>query len=83
MRAILGLPLGEHLARGHSAMLNLLGEMPDRRRLLREESLFLHDYGKEPRPDRKLGHCTSGVPRRCQPGPTRRLRCCAASIPVR
>ena len=58
LRAILGLPLGNTAARGHSAMLNLLGWMPDRAALLREKSLFLHDYGKEPRPGRKLGHCT-------------------------
>jgi 5-(carboxyamino)imidazole ribonucleotide synthase len=58
LRAILGLPLGETAARGHSAMLNLLGRMPDRAVLLREKSLFLHDYGKEARPGRKLGHCT-------------------------
>jgi 5-(carboxyamino)imidazole ribonucleotide synthase len=58
LRAILGLPLGDTAARGHSAMVNLLGEMPDRAALLREKSLFLHDYGKEPRPGRKLGHCT-------------------------
>jgi 5-(carboxyamino)imidazole ribonucleotide synthase len=58
LRAILGLPLGDTSARGHSAMLNLLGHMPERAALLREKSLFLHDYGKEPRPGRKLGHCT-------------------------
>jgi 5-(carboxyamino)imidazole ribonucleotide synthase len=62
VRAILGLPLGDTAARGHSAMLNLLGEMPDRATLLREKSLFLHDYGKEPRPGRKLGHCTLVTP---------------------
>lgn len=58
VRAILGLPLGDTAARGHSAMVNLLGWMPDRAALLKEKSLFLHDYGKEPRPGRKLGHCT-------------------------
>ena len=58
LRAILGLPLGDTSARGHSAMVNLLGSMPDRAVLLKEKSLFLHDYGKEPRPGRKLGHCT-------------------------
>jgi 5-(carboxyamino)imidazole ribonucleotide synthase len=58
LRAILGLPLGDTAARGHCAMLNLLGAMPDRARLLREKSLFLHDYGKQPRPGRKLGHLT-------------------------
>jgi 5-(carboxyamino)imidazole ribonucleotide synthase len=58
VRAISGLPLGSPAARGHSAMINLIGEMPDRRGLLVESGLHLHDYGKEPRPGRKLGHCT-------------------------
>jgi 5-(carboxyamino)imidazole ribonucleotide synthase len=39
-------------------MINFLGEMPDRDRLLRIDGLAFHDYGKEPRPGRKLGHCT-------------------------
>ncbi len=58
VRAILGLPLGDTAARGHCAMVNLLGHMPPRAGLLKEKSLFLHDYGKEARPGRKLGHCT-------------------------
>jgi 5-(carboxyamino)imidazole ribonucleotide synthase len=32
--------------------------MPDRSRLLAERGLCLHDYGKDPRPGRKLGHIT-------------------------
>jgi 5-(carboxyamino)imidazole ribonucleotide synthase len=32
--------------------------MPDRGRLLAVDGLAFHDYGKEPRPGRKLGHCT-------------------------
>ena len=43
-------------------MVNLLGTMPPRDRLLREKALFLHDYGKSPRPGRKLGHCTLIAP---------------------
>lgn len=58
LRAILGLPLGDTRAIGHSAMLNLIGEMPSRAALLADRSLFLHDYGKQPRPGRKLGHVT-------------------------
>jgi 5-(carboxyamino)imidazole ribonucleotide synthase len=58
LRAILDLPLGSTQARGHSAMINLIGHMPDRAALLREPALHLHDYGKAPRPGRKLGHCT-------------------------
>ncbi|MEO7775282.1 MAG: 5-(carboxyamino)imidazole ribonucleotide synthase [Steroidobacteraceae bacterium] len=58
LRAILGWPLGDTRALGHSAMLNLIGVMPDRHALLGVPGLFLHDYGKSPRPGRKLGHCT-------------------------
>jgi 5-(carboxyamino)imidazole ribonucleotide synthase len=39
-------------------MINFLGTMPDRERLLAIEGLAFHDYGKDPRPGRKLGHCT-------------------------
>lgn len=58
LRAICGLPLGNTRPLGHTAMINFLGKMPDRARLLTIEGLAYHDYGKEPRPGRKLGHCT-------------------------
>lgn len=58
LRAILDLPLGSTRALGYSAMLNLIGTMPPRPSLLAETGLHYHDYGKQPRPGRKLGHCT-------------------------
>ena len=58
LRAILGLPLGATRALGHSAMINLIGRIPPRARLLALEGVHLHDYGKQPRPGRKVGHCT-------------------------
>jgi 5-(carboxyamino)imidazole ribonucleotide synthase len=58
VRAISGLPLGSARARGHAAMINLIGQMPARATLLAEAGLHLHEYGKEPRAGRKLGHCT-------------------------
>jgi 5-(carboxyamino)imidazole ribonucleotide synthase len=58
MRAICDLPLGSTRPLGYAAMVNFLGEMPSRERLLEIEGLAFHDYGKEPRPGRKLGHCT-------------------------
>ena len=58
LRAICDLPLGSTRALGHTAMINFLGEMPDRERLLAIDGLAFHDYAKEPRPGRKLGHCT-------------------------
>jgi 5-(carboxyamino)imidazole ribonucleotide synthase len=58
LRAICDLPLGSTRPLGHTAMVNFLGNMPDRERLLRLDGVAFHDYGKEPRPGRKLGHCT-------------------------
>ncbi len=62
LRAILDLPLGSTRPRGYSAMINLIGNMPARTELLAEEGLHLHSYGKQPRPGRKLGHCTLVAP---------------------
>ena len=58
LRAILGWPLGSTAPVGHSAMLNFIGALPPRERWLAEPNLAFHDYGKEPRPRRKVGHCT-------------------------
>jgi 5-(carboxyamino)imidazole ribonucleotide synthase len=58
LRAINGLPLGNTAARGHSAMVNLISTMPDPAGLLAEPGVYLHHYGKQPRPGRKLGHVT-------------------------
>ena len=58
LRAILDLPLGSTRAVGFSAMVNLIGDIPPRESLLAQEGLHLHDYGKQPRPGRKVGHCT-------------------------
>jgi len=58
LRAILNLPLGSTRALGYSAMLNLIGTLPPREHLLAQAELHYHDYGKQPRPGRKLGHCT-------------------------
>ena len=58
LRAVLGWPLGDSSARGHAAMLNLLGRLPPRDTLLAAAGAHLHDYGKTPRPGRKVGHCT-------------------------
>jgi 5-(carboxyamino)imidazole ribonucleotide synthase len=58
LRAICDMPLGSTRALGHTAMINFLGKVPDRERLLAIEGLAFHDYGKDPRPGRKLGHCT-------------------------
>ncbi|MEO6066084.1 MAG: 5-(carboxyamino)imidazole ribonucleotide synthase [Lysobacterales bacterium] len=58
VRAVLELPLGDPSARGPAAMLNWVGEMPDGRVALSASDVHWHDYGKTPRPGRKLGHAT-------------------------
>jgi 5-(carboxyamino)imidazole ribonucleotide synthase len=58
LRAILDMPLGDANAQGYAGMINLLGEMPDKATELQEDNCFVHDYGKQPRPGRKLGHVT-------------------------
>jgi 5-(carboxyamino)imidazole ribonucleotide synthase len=58
LRAVLGWPLGDPSARGHAAMVNLLGRLPARESVLGIPGAHLHDYGKSPRPGRKVGHCT-------------------------
>jgi 5-(carboxyamino)imidazole ribonucleotide synthase len=39
-------------------MINFLGQLPSRDELLGVPGLHWHDYGKAPRPGRKIGHCT-------------------------
>jgi 5-(carboxyamino)imidazole ribonucleotide synthase len=58
LRAVLGLPLGDTAAMGHSAMLNWIGALPDAAPVLREPGGYWHDYGKSPRDGRKVGHAT-------------------------
>lgn len=58
LRAVAGLPLGLTEARGCAAMVNFIGGMPDRAAVLAIRGAHLHDYGKAPRPGRKLGHAT-------------------------
>jgi 5-(carboxyamino)imidazole ribonucleotide synthase len=58
LRGILGLPLGATTPRGHAAMLNLIGTMPARDAVLARPDTHWHDYGKTPRPGRKIGHVT-------------------------
>lgn len=56
VRAVMDLPLGSTSSRGHAGMVNLIGSIPDTVDSL--EFATLHDYGKDPRPGRKLGHLT-------------------------
>ncbi|TWT20358.1 5-(carboxyamino)imidazole ribonucleotide synthase [Luteimonas marina] len=58
LRAVLGLPLGETRMLGHACMLNWIGAMPDAGPVLRAAGGHWHDYGKQPREGRKVGHAT-------------------------
>jgi 5-(carboxyamino)imidazole ribonucleotide synthase len=62
VRAILGLPLGSTRPIGHCAMMNFIGTIPTLGNILRVSGVHFHSYGKEPRPNRKLGHCTITAP---------------------
>nr|WP_307774144.1 5-(carboxyamino)imidazole ribonucleotide synthase [Luteimonas salinisoli] len=58
LRAVLGLAPGATAMRGHACMLNWIGELPDPGPVLAEPGGHWHDYGKSPRPGRKVGHAT-------------------------
>jgi 5-(carboxyamino)imidazole ribonucleotide synthase len=58
LRAVVGLPLGSTSAIGSSAMLNLIGDLPDSAEVLAVRDAHLHLYGKSARAGRKLGHVT-------------------------
>jgi len=58
VRAVCGLPLGRCDAVGHSAMYNFIGSVPPAAEVLKHPEASLHDYGKNPRPGRKVGHVT-------------------------
>ncbi|MCC8538091.1 5-(carboxyamino)imidazole ribonucleotide synthase [Xanthomonas axonopodis pv. poinsettiicola] len=58
LRAVLGLPLGSTAMRGHACMLNWLGSMPEAGAFLAVPGGHWHDYGKQAREGRKVGHAT-------------------------
>lgn len=56
LRAIAGLPLGSTARLAPCAMLNVIGALPERDAVLAIPGTRWHDYGKAPRPGRKIGH---------------------------
>jgi 5-(carboxyamino)imidazole ribonucleotide synthase len=76
LRAVKGLPLGSSSAIGSSAMLNLVGEVPDPAEVLGIRDAHLHLYGKSARAGRKLGHVT------LRAGSTEQLASRLAELPV-
>ena len=57
LRAILGMDLGSTESRA-MVMLNCIGAMPSQTETAPYAALLRHDYGKKPRPGRKVGHIT-------------------------
>ena len=57
LSAILGLPLGSTASRP-TVMFNCIGSMPPPEATAKFPSIARHDYGKSPRPARKVGHLT-------------------------
>jgi 5-(carboxyamino)imidazole ribonucleotide synthase len=58
LRAVLGWPIGSTAMRGPAAMINCIGSIPNRDRVLAIDGAHLHDYEKASRPGRKVGHVT-------------------------
>jgi 5-(carboxyamino)imidazole ribonucleotide synthase len=58
LRSILGWPLGSTAPRGHSGLVNVLGVLPHPERVVGVDGAHLHEYGKAPKPGRKVGHVT-------------------------
>lgn len=58
LRAILDWPLGDTSAFGAAVMLNCIGKLPAPQDVLAFPGVHFHDYGKQARPRRKLGHIT-------------------------
>ncbi len=62
LRAIMDYPLGITKAKGNSLMINAIGEFPPLSELLKIPFCHPHDYLKESRPERKVGHVTLNHP---------------------
>jgi 5-(carboxyamino)imidazole ribonucleotide synthase len=58
LRGICGLPLGSTTPSTYSAMVNLIGSMPDDGSWPPDHPVHVHRYGKQARSGRKLGHVT-------------------------
>jgi 5-(carboxyamino)imidazole ribonucleotide synthase len=70
LRAITGQPLGSTAATTYNVMFNHIGEHPNLSKILHLPNIYYHDYGKKPRPGRKIGHVTFSVSDRTMLHPT-------------
>ena len=62
IRAITGMPLESTESVGYSAMVNIIGVVPDLSAFENEPGVHVHLYGKSERPGRKIGHVTICLP---------------------
>jgi 5-(carboxyamino)imidazole ribonucleotide synthase len=58
IRAVVGMPLGKTEVSRHSAMLNLVGQLPTLDELEADPDIHVHVYGKREGSGRKIGHIT-------------------------
>lgn len=58
LHAICGSPLGATLVKQPTAMVNLIGKLPSKKAMTGISNATLHNYGKQERPGRKVGHIT-------------------------
>ena len=58
VRAVCGLPVGSCEAPNPVAMINLIGALPAKSEICAIAGASYHDYGKEPKQGRKVGHVT-------------------------
>ncbi len=58
LRAVTGMPLGDTNAICPSAMINIIGKVPNTHEILKVPGAHLHLYDKEARAKRKIGHIT-------------------------
>lgn len=58
IRAVAGLPLGSTDTIRPNVMVNIIGQYPDKAKILALEDVHVHLYNKEEREGRKIGHLT-------------------------
>jgi 5-(carboxyamino)imidazole ribonucleotide synthase len=58
LRAVAGLATGSTEALEQAAMINCIGELPPLADIMTIQGAHVHDYAKEPKPGRKVGHIT-------------------------
>lgn len=58
LRAMLGYSLGRTDSMAYASMYNIIGQFPDKDLLTKYPELHLHDYQKQARARRKIGHVT-------------------------